>query len=194
MQELDALLQLLVMLVVDPRTMILFALLIAAAISDYRTYKIPNWLTVSGAVVGLLYTAVFPLSPQQGLLWSFEGLVAGFLFTLPFYALRTMGAGDVKLFAMVGAFLGFPAIFYAVICTFVVGGIVAMSFAVFHKVAGRMLSNIRDSVQVMIFAIVGSMKPNMHIEASQSVGKLPYGICICIGTIGFVVARQLGYM
>ena len=45
MQELDSLRELLWMLVKNPRTGILFVLLTIASITDYRTYKIPNWLT-----------------------------------------------------------------------------------------------------------------------------------------------------
>src|SRR4051812_2974354 len=55
MQELQSLLQLLAMLATDPRTGVLFVLLIIASVTDYRTYRIPNWLTLSGIAFGLIY-------------------------------------------------------------------------------------------------------------------------------------------
>ena len=60
MQDLDALFQLLAMLVTEPRTAVLFVLLVIASISDYRTYKIPNWLTAGGIVFALIYNTEFP--------------------------------------------------------------------------------------------------------------------------------------
>ena len=48
MQEFNAFVELLVMLVSDPRIAVLFVLLMIAAVVDYRTYRIPNWLTLGG--------------------------------------------------------------------------------------------------------------------------------------------------
>lgn len=186
-------LELLAMLVTDPRTGVLFALLILAAVSDCRTYKIPNWLTLAGIVFGLSYNTIVPLSPHTGFMWAFKGLSLGFLIMLPLYALKAIGAGDVKLMAMIGAFLGVPATFHAVIAIFIAGGAAALGFALFHRVLGRMLSNIKDVAQTMLLSAIGGITPAAQIEAGRSVGKLPYGVSMSIGTIGYVVARQLGY-
>ncbi|PFH08018.1 prepilin peptidase CpaA [Collimonas sp. PA-H2] len=194
MQAFQSLLELLGMLVTDPRTGVLIALLVLASICDFRVYRIPNWITASGTAFGLIYNTVVPISPHAGFLWAFEGLLLGLLMTLPLYALRAMGAGDVKLMAMVGAFLGFPAIFYAVISTFIVGGIAALGFALFNRALGRMLGNVKNIVQIMVLSAIGGIKPDIHMEASQSVGKLPYGVSIGIGATGYMVARQLGYL
>ncbi len=192
MQEFQSLLELLAMLVIDPRTSVLFVLLIVAAVIDFRTYKIPNWLTVSGIAFALIYHTGF--AHQTGLLWSLQGLLVGFLLMLPLYALRAMGAGDVKLMAMVGAFLGLPDTLYAVITVFIVGGVVAAGFALLHKAVGRMLSNVRDVVQMMMLSAIGGIKPDAYLAAGTSVGKLPYGVSISIGTIGYVVAKHIGYL
>jgi prepilin peptidase CpaA len=108
MEEFYSLLQLLALLLIDPRTGVLFALLVVASVSDYRSYRIPNWLTVSGMAFGLIYNTAYPLMPGAGFRWSLGGLVLGLLTMLPLYVLKAMGAGDVKLMAMVGAFLGVP--------------------------------------------------------------------------------------
>ena len=193
MQELDSLRELLWMLVKDPRTGILFALLTIASITDYRTYKIPNWLTAGGIIFGLIYSVFVPFSRDFGFLWALGGMMLGFFVMLPCYVLRIMGAGDVKLMAMVGAFLGVDDCFRAIIYSFIVGGIAALGFALFNKAMTRMLQNVKDITQAMIFSVVGGFKPDMRITASQSVGKMPYGICISVGTAGYVVARQLGF-
>jgi prepilin peptidase CpaA len=195
MEEFKSLIQLLTMLMVQPRTGFLFAFLTVAAVIDYRTYKIPNWLTVSGMAVGLICNAAVASSTSySGLLWAFGGLMLGFFMFLPLYVFRAMGAGDVKLMAMVGAFLGLPDTFYAVITIFIVGGIAALGFALFNKALGRMLVNVKNVVHSLMFSAVVGIRPNAQIEANTSVGKLPYGVSISVGAIGYLVAKQLGYL
>jgi prepilin peptidase CpaA len=63
MQEFYAFLELLAMLAFDPRVVVLFALLVIAAVSDYRTYRIPNWLTFGGSAFALVYKTVIAVSP-----------------------------------------------------------------------------------------------------------------------------------
>lgn len=193
MQEFDALLELLTMLIKEPRTGVLLILLVIASVSDYRTYKVPNWLTVSGMIFGLIYNTVVPFSIHLGFLWALGGLLLGLLIMLPCYALRIMGAGDVKLMAMVGAFLGVTDALHAVIFSFIVGGIAALVFASYNKALVRMVGNVKSIAQMMMMSAIGGFRPDVQIEASKSVGKLPYGICISIGTFAYVVAKQLGY-
>lgn len=193
MQEFDALLELLAMLIKEPRTGVLLILLVIASVSDYRTYKIPNWLTVSGMVFGLIYNTVIPFSIHHGFLWALGGLLLGFFIMLPCYALRIMGAGDVKLMAMVGAFLGVTDTLHALIFSFIVGGIAALIFSLYRKALVQMLGNVKNITQMMMMSAIGGFRPDVQIEAGKSVGKLPYGICISIGSVSFVVAKQLGY-
>ena len=124
--ELRAVLDLLSMLFLDPHTFVLMGLLVAAAWSDCKSHRIPNVLVFGGTVFALGLNWLFPPMAGIGLLWALKGLLLGLALLLPFYFLRAMGAGDVKLMAMVGAFVGFPSIFYAVLGTFLAGGAMAM--------------------------------------------------------------------
>lgn len=192
-QEFQALLELLAMLVLDPRTAVLFALLVIASVSDYRSYRIPNWLTFGGAAFALVYTTVIAVSPPTAFWQAFGGLFLGFLIMLPAYALGVMGAGDVKLMAMVGAFLGIHETLQAVLFAFIVGGIAALGFALLKGKLGLMLRNAKAAVFGMMASTFAGFRPDGRIESSQSIGKLPYGVCISIGTMGYVLSRQLGY-
>lgn len=193
MQELDSLIELLAMLIREPRTAILFALLVTASVCDYRTYKIPNWLTGGGIVFALIYNTAVPFYRDQGFLWALGGLMVGFLVMLPCYALRIMGAGDVKLMAMVGAFLGVTDTLHAVVYSFLVGGIAALIFAIRTHALARMLGNLKNMTQMMMLSAIGGFKPDIQMEPGKSVGKLAFGICISIGTITYVVGKQLGF-
>ena len=191
MQEHHSFLELLARLAAEPRTDVLVALLVVAGVIDYRTYRIPNWLTVSGAVFGLLYS-MLGSNVHQGFLWSLGGLALGLLTMLPMYALRVMGAGDVKLMAMVGTFLGYTGTPLAILCTFIAGGIAALGFALYRGVLGRMLVNVKDIASTAAFSIFGGMQPDLVMRPGASIGRLPYGVSIAIGTIAYVLANQLG--
>jgi prepilin peptidase CpaA len=187
-----SLLDALTKLATDPRAASLVTLLVIAGVIDFRTMRIPNWLTYGGTVLGLLFSAVIPAAVQPGILSALGGLALGLVLLLPLYALRVMGAGDVKLMAMVGAFLGVGATLSAVLFTFIVGGAAALAFAMWHRALGRMAINVRDLVQWMAFAAAAGLRPAAAAPAA-SVGKLPYGISICVGTIASLAATQLGY-
>ena len=193
MQEFNALLELLTILVKDLRVGVLLILLAIASVSDYRTFKIPNWLTAGGIVFALIYNTAVPFYRDHGFLWALGGLVIGFLAMLPCYAIRVMGAGDVKLMAMVGAFLGVSDVISAILYSLIVGGIAAIGFALLNKVFIRMLGNVKSAAQMMMMSAIGGFKPDLRIEPGKSVGKLPYGICIAIGTTIFVVAKHLSF-
>src|SRR2546427_9421541 len=82
---------------------LLIALVLGAAVYDVRYRRIPNWLTVTGAVLGVILN--WFLDP--GLFkWSLAGLGVAFGVYAALYALHAMGAGDVKLMAAVGAVVG----------------------------------------------------------------------------------------
>ena len=80
------------------------AVLVEAACIDGRQLRVPNWLTYHFMVVGLAFWVYF--GGVAGLLWSLEGLAVGLVALLPLYAIGGMGAGDVKLLAGVGAWIG----------------------------------------------------------------------------------------
>ncbi len=192
MSESEALLELLGMLVTDPRTGMLLLLLAIAALSDYRTLKIPNWLTGGGIVFALVYSAVVQPAMNTDWTWAPAGMLLGFAALLPMYALRIMGAGDVKLMAMVGAFLGAEAAIPAVLFSVVTAGIAALVFGARRGVMGQMLGNVNGILRGMLWSAVASGAP--RLEAGSSVGKLPYGVSIAAGTTLYLVAQQLTFV
>lgn len=194
MPELSALPELLAKLLskllASQRDVLLIALLVAAAVIDWRTYRIPNWLTVGGMLAGLLYNTISAPSWPGGLLAALAGLGAGLIVLLPLYALRVMGAGDVKLMAAVGAFLGWPEILFAMVFSLIAGGAAALAFAVHRRALRRMASNVVDIVRFMVFAAEAGFRHH-PMAGRTSIGKLPYGCSIAAGTIAWLAARTL---
>jgi prepilin peptidase CpaA len=100
--------------------------LTAAVVIDVRTRRIPNWLT--GAMAGAGFGLAFGgggVTPLQALL----GVLVGLALMLPGHAIGATGAGDVKLMAAVGAFLGPGLAFRAFLYSALAGGVLALAIA-----------------------------------------------------------------
>ncbi|MGZ9583586.1 A24 family peptidase [Paenibacillus marinisediminis] len=106
------------------------ALLLAALVTDIRTKTIPNLLTVSALGAGLLLHTI--LNGWEGLVYSSQGMLVGFVPTFILYLLRAIGGGDVKLFAALGGWMGSHYVWQTLIGSILLGGIIAGGLLLFH--------------------------------------------------------------
>lgn len=188
-QEWSAGMEILSILLSDTRISLLFGLLFVAALIDVNSHRIPNLLVLAGAGAGILINTAF--AAGLGLASAAGGIAVGLVLLLPFYLLRAMGAGDVKLMAMTGAFLGPWDTLGAVLGTFLAGGALAVLFVLKAGTARRMVHNLREMVMASFFkAAMGSL-PVLDAP-TVSAGKLPYGLAIALGTAGFIVLHGFG--
>lgn len=165
----------------------LLGLLAGSVWFDVRTRRIPNVLTAGVAIAGVML-AVFA-GGWSGLQFAFLGGLLGLGLLLPFYALRAMGAGDVKLFAAIGIFLGPTQIFGAWLAMLLAGGLLAVAAAL---VGGRMrqtASNLRLMLCLGATRLSGSSTVSVtDVQGIVSNGsKLPYSVAIALGTVAFLV-------
>src|SRR4051812_6015188 len=100
------------------------AVLVEAAVIDGLKLKVPNWLTFHMVIGGLAFATYTGGGP--GLLWAFAGAVVGLALLLPLHAIGGMGAGDVKLMAGVGAWMGPSLTLGAFAASTIVGGVMAI--------------------------------------------------------------------
>lgn len=158
--------------------LVLWGLLGAAAWHDVRSRRIPNCLVLPGTVLGLLLnTLPLPDLAPAGLLMALAGMMLGLALLLPMYALKALGAGDVKLMAMVGAFLGPRPVLLAVLFTLLSGGVLALAAAIYSGVLRKVLAN---TGQMLLGGLLqGTLR--MTPPAATS-GKLPYALAIAAGT------------
>lgn len=143
---------------------------------DISSRRIPNWLTVTGLLAGMGISSLIPSG--IGLGSSLLGAATGFAVLLPLYLLRAMGAGDVKLLAAVGAFLGPLPVLGAALLTFVSGGALSLTVAIFSKSLGRVLTNLR----LMGMVAFTGRATGVELRDVQTTGRLPYALAIAVGT------------
>ncbi|MFL1467333.1 prepilin peptidase [Marinobacter sp. HN1S83] len=158
-------------------TAILISGLVAAVVFDCSESRIPNWLIVCLAVVGIvLHTWMGHLG---GLLQALAGLLVGLLCFLPFYVFGAMGAGDVKLLAAVGVLIGPAQVAFAAILTVIAGGVIAL---IYITVRGGLLQMIRRYRSMLMS--LATMQPRYIPPApGEAAGlRFPYALAIACGT------------
>jgi len=146
---------------------------------DLRTRRIPNFLTFGAAIVGIAYATV--THGFAGLLASVGGWGVGCAVFLPFFVLGGMGAGDVKLLAAIGAWLGPVIAFWAALYTMIVGGVMALALAVATGYLRQALTNL--SLLLMHWRVHG-IRPLSEITLAEARSpRLPYALPITVGTV-----------
>jgi prepilin peptidase CpaA len=175
-------------LLTRPGTGILLTLLVLAAVIDARSYRIPNAITVAGMVLGVLVTMAEGPGMLVGLGRGVAGLALGLIALLPLYVFSIAGAGDVKLMAMVGAFVGVPDVFPALLFVLITGGVMAVFVVVSRGLTRRVVANLVFLLRAATAtAITGVRGTDTRMV---SAGRLPYAVCICVGTAIFLFVRQ----
>ena len=159
------------------------AILIWAAWIDGRELRVPNWQTYPMILAGLIFNGC--QSGWEGLQFGLWGMVVGLACLMPLYCVGGMGAGDVKLMAGIGAWLGATVTWNAFLVSTVVGGIMAICMVAYKgnwmKHYGNFLMILQEFKTVKnpaeLSRIAAERKPNMFL--------LPYGIPICVGSLGY---------
>jgi prepilin peptidase CpaA len=165
-------------------SVLLAALVIVAAVFDLRTRRIPNWLCAAGIICG--FTVQIALFHWVGAREALLGTGLALLIYVPLFALRAMGAGDVKLMAAVGSIAGPRAWIAIFLVTAIAGGVIAL---VLIAVKGRMRRTFRN-VGVVLTELVHLRAPHqVEEELDVSSGKalrLPHGCTIAVGTLVYL--------
>lgn len=157
----------------------LVGVLAVALTTDLQTRKIYNWLNYPAMGVGLVLSVV--MGGLAGLESSLIGFFASALVFFLGWMLNSkyMGAGDVKLMAVIGIWLGWPGAIGAVLYVTAMGGLVAFFTALTHGSLGKLFKNI--SMGVTEIAVTGKMTPIDPVNSAAP--PLPYGVSIVVGTL-----------
>ena len=146
------------------------ALIFAFAVRhDLRSRRIPNRLILVGTIVAFLLQTLLPTGAGlfsrpmggAGFIFSLCGFAVGLSILIPFYAMRVLGAGDVKLMAMVGAFVGPAGVLGATLLSMLAGGVLALGVAFWSGQLALVLGNVQQMLRRLVY---GSLAGWFHLE------------------------------
>ena len=160
-------------------------LMLIAGWLDLRSRRIPNWLTVSGLLVGV---GVHAFAGWRGVLMSVEGAAVALTILLPLVLLRALGAGDWKLMGAAGSFLGPLMLIFVLLASIFIAGLMGI---VRMMVDRRVMATLRNMRELMRGFISFGLRPHPIISLDNpELPKLPFGVAAAIGTmVCFAMAR-----
>ena len=164
-----------------------------AAVVDVRSFKVHNRLTIPLAISGLLFHTV--QSGGAGFAFSFIGLLVGFASLIVFYAMGGLGAGDVKLMAGIGAWLGV----WLTMDVVLIAGVAAGVYSLVVILCAGGLKNVMTNFSILVFR-VRSMA--VHFGAVERVEKVvtdvqnrhrrlvPFAAMILMGIVAVILGAD----
>lgn len=147
--------------------------LIGAVIYDSLSRRLPNYYLLLGLPVALVFQALE--AGWSGIMATVVGLLTGFALFIPFYAMGGMAAGDVKLMAVVGSFLGGIGALWAGACSLIAGSVLDVCYLIYKKQFGKLLS------RYWAMASLRTYIPTQEDDAARH--RFPYAIAIFTGTL-----------
>jgi prepilin peptidase CpaA len=165
-----------------PASIVLAAAMVAA-VMDVWKFKVYNALTFPLLLTGLVYHLI--AGGMQGFMGSLTGVLAGFAVLFVVYTMGGVGAGDVKLMAAVGAWLGTPLTLYVFAASALASGFYAV---VLMLLAG----SVRETwinLQVVLFRIMAlghHLGSDVRVEdemkrADRRRRLVPFGAMVAVG-------------
>jgi prepilin peptidase CpaA len=159
------------------------ALSFAAGWTDWRSRRIPNWLTVPGLLAGVVLNVT--VSGWPGAKTSLLGAGLGLGLLLPFVAIRSLGAGDWKLMGALGAILGPQRVIAVLIGTVLVNGIMAVILVIWK---GRVRQTLRNLASLAGSLLTLHMPgPEVSLDNPESL-KIPFGVAVAFTVIAFAAS------
>jgi prepilin peptidase CpaA len=149
-----------------------------AGFTDWRNRRIPNWLTVSGLIIGIAVNVI--ASGWGGLKTSLLGAGLGLLVLLPFVFVRSLGAGDWKLAGALGALVGWEVLADLLIASVFVAGIMALGLVIYKR---RFKETLRNMGR-LLGSLFSLRMPGAEVSLDnpQSL-KIPYGVALALATL-----------
>lgn len=155
----------------------LITILAVCVITDLKSRKIYNKVIFPGLLIA--FASHMLLGGFQDLLSSLIGFVVGFVVLFIPYLMGGIGAGDVKLLALIGALMGSSFVLYTSIYMALAGGFIALVLLVKEK---KLWSFLKSLPYILCGSRFG-VKISVTEEGSLLSSTIPYGVAIAVGAI-----------
>lgn len=160
---------------------------VIAGWTDFRSRRIPNWLTVTGLAVGMAANTIF--NGWTGLKTSLLGTLVGLGLLLPFVLLRSLGGGDWKLAGALGAFTGPALLIDLLLLSVFVAGMMAVMLVIYE---GRVRQTMRNIGHILVSLVTFQLPgERVSLDNPESL-KIPYGVALALSVVLYGAAHVRG--
>jgi prepilin peptidase CpaA len=156
---------------------LLVPLAIVICYYDVRYRRIPNAFVLAALAGGLALNGIFGGLP--GVAASLGGCALAFVLMFILHIFGAMGAGDVKLFAAIGAVTGAQLVVPTFLVVVLTGGLLAVVSIIR---AGTVVSTLQRVLQILVGLLPGWQMPKFAVPADRT-HTIPYGVAITMGSI-----------
>jgi prepilin peptidase CpaA len=160
----------------------------AAGWTDWRSRRIPNWLTVPGLLLGVAANSL--AGGWVGAKDSLLGAALGLALLLPLVLIRSLGGGDWKLVGALGAFLGWQRLIAVLLSTVLVAAAMAVVLVVWKKRVRQTLRNM--GLMLASFFTLHLPGPELTLDNPESL-KVPFGVAVAIAVILYTARQAWGW-
>ncbi len=171
--------------------LILIPATLYAAWMDYRAHKVPNWLNAAIALAGFCAQGCF--FGWEGLGTAALGMLTGLGLLIVPWLMYAMGAGDVKLMAAIGVWLG-P---WLTLVAFCLGAILAGAVAVAMILVGGRFWQAWVNLQAILYKMKSRETAFSDFACAKSFTAtsqlLPYGVPLTVGSLVVLLGRSLSW-
>jgi prepilin peptidase CpaA len=161
---------------------------LVAGWTDWRSRRIPNWLTVPSLLLGIAVNSW--LRGWPGAKDSLLGAGLGLALLLPFVLINSLGAGDWKFVSALGAFLGPQSLLTVLLLGILVNGLMAVIMVIRKKRVRETARNLGRMLSA--FLTMHLPGPDLTLENPDLV-KVPFGVAVAIAVIIYT-SRQAWVM
>ncbi|ALC91910.1 hypothetical protein AM500_20530 [Bacillus sp. FJAT-18017] len=159
------------------KAILLFLLLIICVVTDIRERRIYNKVLIPFLMVAFFVNAI--AGGLGGIGDTVVGLLVGLAILLIPYLMGGMGAGDVKLLAVIGALMGYQFVLFSALYMAFAGGIFAFLIIFFRKGAKQRLKGI----YLFLIGLLKGLNIPLYQDSETMKITYPYGVAIAVGAI-----------
>lgn len=159
-------------------SLVLLIVLALAVRIDVAARRIPNLVVLAGTAAGVVMAA---LGGWSEFALALAGFGTGLLLFLPAYLWASMGAGDVKLVATVGVFLGPKGVLFAALASVICGGVLGLVVLLARRGGKSLLRRYAQMLRTVLATGHCAYIPPQETEAAAA--RIPYAVAIASGTL-----------
>ena len=176
------------LIAIELKLVVISVLLLLALASDLINYKIKNSITYSFMLAGLI--ANFVMEGSKGMIFSLQGIMLPAAALIILYIMRLIGAGDIKLLSAVGAVMGAGFVFYAMLYSFICGGVIASLVILIRRNGIERFKYLFSYIKSCIISM--ELLQYTDFKDMQSAGKFHFSIAIASGTVAAFIIGGFG--